>query len=975
VALRVGILGPVTAWQGDREVVAGQPRQRSVLAVLASRANRVVSRSELVDAVWGTHAPTTAEGGIYTYVAGLRRVLDPDRKPRDPGTVVVSTGAGYMLRLPPDGLDADVFERQLIAARSDRAEGYLPGAERRLSDALALWRGGAMAGVPGPFAESERHRLTELRIAAAEEHADVLLALGHNEAAIPELTVLVAEHPLREHTRAMLMVALYRCGRQAEALRVYGDARDVLSAELGIDPGPELSRVHQRVLSMDPDLSSPEGAEVRETVSVTVEPAVTGDLPVAAVPVQYIPAQIPAQLPMEVAGFTGRRAELARLHAMLPGEHTSAIPVALIVGMAGVGKTALAIRFGRQVAPRFPDGHLYVNLRGFDPAARPLDPGEVLRGFFEALGVAGDRIPDSVEGQVGLFRSLTAGKRILMVLDNARSAEQVRPLLPASPGCMVVITSRTQLTGLVAAEGARPLRLDVLDSTEATDLLRQRLGTDRVADEPGAVAELVRLCGCLPLALNVTAARAATKPGLTLSALATELRGSGAHVLDTGEGEETSTDIRAVFSWSYTQLADATARVFRLLGLHPGPHVSAPAAASMTGLPLDRTRRALAELTRASLVAEPAPGRFAYHDLLRGYATELALETDGPEVIEGAHRRLLDHYLRSADTVVHRLDPWVWSISMPAKMPGVVPENPRSYDEARTWLSAELPAMLAAISHPALAAGDFSEYLWRLPVLLAITLELNGRMHDLLATQRVALAAARRQGDPEAIGHASSQFGFACIMSGDLDTAAESLEAALEAFTARSDRAALGVVHFKLAVLNEKRGRIADALVHARESLRLRRAFGHRASIAHAENGVGWFHAQLGQFGEALRHCRRALDLATETGSRTLAADTLDSLGLIHLGLNQPDAALNWYQQALAAYRALSGSPVGVCSALTGVGDAYLALGDREAARRAWQQATEYASPVLPQAMIDSVRDKLAGLETTGYPARVSTAR
>jgi DNA-binding SARP family transcriptional activator/Flp pilus assembly protein TadD len=959
-----------------------------VLAVLASRANRVVSRGELVDAVWGAQAPTTAEGGIYTYVAGLRRVLDPDRKPRDPGTVVVSTGAGYMLRLPPDGLDADVFERQLIAARAERAEGYLIGAERRLSDALGLWRGGALAAVPGPFAEAERHRLTELRITAAEEHADVLLALGHNEAAIPELAVLVSEHPLREHTRALLMVALYRCGRQADSLRVYSEAREVLATELGIDPGPELSGVHQQVLAMDPELSEPGSAaqttkpsgngkpgparETARSAAPTREPA-AADPVVAPVPVQYVPVQIPAQLPMEVAGFTGRRAELAKLHAMLPGAATSSIPVALIVGMAGVGKTALAIRFGRQVVARFPDGHLYVNLRGFDPAAMPVDPGEVLRGFFEALGVGGDRIPDSVEGQVGLFRSLTAGKRILVVLDNARSAEQVRPLLPASPGCMVVVTSRAQLTGLVAAEGARPLRLDVLDSCDATELLRHRLGTSRVHDEPEAVADIVRLCGCLPLALSVTAARAATAPGLTLSALAEELRSSGAHVL--GTGEEASTDIRAVFSWSYTQLPEATARVFRLLGLHPGPHVSAAAAASMTGLPLDSARRALSELTRVSLVAEPLPGRYAYHDLLRGYAAELATETDGPDVIEGAHRRLLDHYLRSADSVVHRVEPWVWRISMPREVPGVVPENPRSYEEARSWLNGELPALLAAISHAALAEQDYDEYLWRLPVLLAVTLQVHDRIHDLLAIQRAALGAARRLGDPEALGHANAQFGFASMLFNDLTTAADSLEAALDAFTAGGDRAALGVVHFKLAVLNERRGRLTDALLHARESLRLRRAFGHRASIAHAENGVGWIYAQLGQLNDALRHCRRALNLATETGSRSLAADTLDSLGYIHLGLGEPDKALNWYQQALAAYRALSSAPSGPCSALAGIGDAYMALGDPDAARRAWEQAMEYASPAVPEDMIDAVRSKLADIQPTGFSGAVGTVR
>lgn len=971
--LRVGVLGPVTAWLDDEEVPAGQPRQQAVLAVLASRANRVVSRGELVDAVWGAQAPATAEGGIYTYVAGLRRVLSPGRKPRDPGTVVISSGAGYLLRLDTGGLDAEVFGRQLAQARAERAEGFLPGAERKLRDALALWRGAAVAGVPGPFAEAERHRLTELRVAAAEEHADVLLALGRNEEAIPELTVLVAEHQLREHTRAMLMVALYRCGRQADALRVYREAREVLAAELGIEPGPELSRVHQRVLAMDPELS------VAETDEPPADPprsrAQSAAGPAAAEPLLVSPRslpdrQVPAQLPLEGAGFTGRHGELGRLHALLPGDTPATVPVVLVTGMAGVGKTALAIRFARQAAPMFPGGQLYVNLRGFDPAVAPADPANVLRGFLEALGVPGDRIPESTDAQIGLFRSLTDGKRMLVVLDNAGSAEQVRPLLPASPGCMVVITSRNQLTGLVAAEGARPLPLDVLDDDEALDLLRQRLGDEVIDEAPAAVAEIVRLCGRLPLALSVTAARAATQPGLTLPALTAELRASGAHALETGA--EASTDVSAVFSWSYEQLPEATARVFRLLGAHPGPDVSVPAAASMAGLHLSDTRKALTELTRSSLVAEPVPGRYTYHDLLRGYAVDLAREIDGEAGLEEAERRLLDHYLRTLDTVVHRVEPWVWRVSLPDQVPGVVPENFRAFEEARAWIQAETGALLAAISHAARRGAVFDDYCWRMPVLLAVPLQVQGRPHDLLACQRAALAAGQRLGDTEALGHTHAQFGFACMLFGDLTTAADNLGQALNAFTHSGDRAAMAIVHFKLTMLREQQGRHAEALVHAKESLRLRRAFGQRAAIAHSENGVGWVYAHLGQYTEALRHCRRALDLATETGSRGLAADILDSLGMVHLGLGEPEQALNWYQQALAAYRALGNSP-GICSALTGTGDAYLAAGDSRSACNAWQQAL--TADELPPGAGDAIRERLARQEEPVYYEGVATAR
>jgi DNA-binding SARP family transcriptional activator/Tfp pilus assembly protein PilF len=1005
VTLRVGVLGPVTAWLGGREVSTGQPRQRALLALLASRANRVVSRGELVDAIWGTQAPVTAEGGIYTYVAGLRRVLDPDRKPRDQGTVLLSTGAGYLLRLEPGGLDSVAFENLLARARTDRAEGYLPGAERGLREALGQWRGTALAGVPGPHAEAERHRLTELRVAGATDHADVLLALGRNEEAIPELTTLVAEHPLREHTQAMLMVALYRCGRQAEALRVYSEARAVLGTELGIEPGPELSRVHQRVLDMDPSLSEPPasaaGAVVpaqqagppsrtaaagrrsaaRSTAESTGNAGTTVGDEVQRLTVTGLAAgrqvatgqvaggQIPAQLPLEVAGFTGRHDELARLHTLLPGDAPATVPVALVTGMAGVGKTTLAVRFARQIASRFPDGQLYVNLRGFDPASGPVDPGDALRGFLEALDTNGDRVPESLEAQIGLFRSLVDGKRILVVLDNASSADQVRPLLPASPGSMVVITSRNQLTGLVAAEGAQPLPLDVLGDEEARDLLRQRLRAEVVDGAPAAVGEITKLCGRLPLALSITAARAATQPRLTLPALARELKLTGAHLLEVGA--EASTDIWAVFSWSYNQLSDATARVFRLLGTHPGPDVSAQAAASMAGLPVTDTRKALAELTRASLVAEPAPGRYTYHDLLRAFAAELADGIDGADEIAAAERRMVDHYLHSSHNAVHRIYPATLRLALPAPSPDIRPETFRSYEEGRAWMRAEIRVLLASVSHAAAHAPVFDTYCWQLPLLLTPALVRSGRWHDDMGCQRIALAAAQRLDDPRALGHAHSGYAQANAIMGDTGVAREHLDQALAAFETSGDRAALAAVRSRLAMLLEQQGRYTEALQHGREALRLRRAFGNRAAIAHAENVVGWMYAKVGQHEEGLRHCRRALDLATETGSRSLAADILDSLGMITLMMGEHEQALNWYQQALAAFRDNEDAR-GTFSALSGIGDVHLAVGRPESTRDTWHRAIAGADG-LPPSLVGRLREKLAALESGSIAGGVAT--
>jgi len=963
VPLRVGVLGPVTAWRGEREIPAGQPRQLAVLGVLATRANRVVSRGELVDAVWGDQPPASAEGGIYTYVAGLRRVLEPDRPRRDPerprrapARVLVSAGGGYMLRLDPGSLDSDHFEQCLGRARVLRAAGDPAGAVAVVDEALALWRGLPFAGVPGPFAEAERQRLRELRTAAAEERADLLLAQGRVAEAVPDLTALVAEHPLRERAHGLLMIALYRCGRQAEALQVFRNARERLAEDLGIDPGSELTRIHQQVLAMDSALDRPAAMPTVVSVPPLVTTAQPGQARTAgyAAEGEIVPprtARGPAQLPPETAGFAGREAELRQLQAMLPALADAGQgepPIAIVTGTAGVGKTTLAIRFARQVAPHFPDGQLYVNLRGFDPSGSPTEPETALRGFFEALGVPPRQVPASLEAQTALFRSLLDGKRMLLLLDNARATEQVRPLLPAGPGCMVVITSRSQLTGLIAAEGARPLPLAVLQGAEARELLVRRLGSDRVAGEPAAVAELIERSAGLPLALTVTCARAVTRPGAPLADLAAELRDARGRldVLETGDA---LTDLRAVFSWSYQKLTPRAARMFRLLGVHPGPDVSLAAAASLSGLSLPATRAALAELTRASLLTEDAAGRFGCHELLRAYAAERAAEAaeaaegKGPDERAAARGRLADHYLRTAYAGSTLAYPGRSPVPLPAALPDVTPEEFASYEAVLAWFGAEHRVLYAVLSMAAEAGLD--EYCWTLAWYWSPILKRRGLIREVAALQRTALSSAQRLEDRAGLAHVHYDLGNVSTRLGDFTAAHEHLVQALDLFTQMGDRVNIGQVRHGLAHLLEQQERYAEALEHATEALRLRRSFADPAVVAYSENAVGWIHAHLGDYDEALRHCLRALDLHRESGSRSGAADTLDSIGYVYERLADYPQAIAHREQALGIYREI-GDPQMESYSLIHLGDAQLAAGQPAAARYSWEQALAALSKV-----------------------------
>ena len=633
---RFRLIGPLEVRHDGVPVPIAAPKQRVLIAVLALAAGEPVTAARLIACLWDERPPLSARNTLQNYVLRLRRTLTVAAEPGP----LVSSAAGYRLDVDADTIDVHRFGTLVRSARSTAAAGESESAAALLDEGLALWRGEPLAEVPSDVLHREVvPGLVEQRAAALEQRISLDLDRGRHAERITELVALTTEHPLRERAWAQLMLALYRSGRTAEALDAYRQAGKILSEEFGIDPGPELRRLHQAVLTNDPTLT------------------ITDSAPGHISQPSPAPRVVPRQLPAPTGHFVGRSNELGHLSARLDAAAGAPLMViSAIGGTAGIGKTALALYWGHRHAEEFPDGQLYVNLRGFDPTGAPLPPMTALRGFLTALGMPAQDVPTDPDEQVALYRSHLAGRRMLVVLDNARDAEQVRPLLPGVPGCLVLVTSRDQLAGLVALDGALPLTLDLLTQDEAHDLLIRRLGRDRVARERTVADELIDLCARLPLALSIAAAHAALHPNRPLAAFVGELRDTHRR-LDALTTGEPAADVRVVFSWSYRTLTPASARLFRLLSVHPGPDISLLAAAGLAGRDPDPTRHALDELTRAHLIIEHAPGRYSVHDLLRAYAADQAHAQESDVEREAALRRVIDFYLHTACGADHLLAP------------------------------------------------------------------------------------------------------------------------------------------------------------------------------------------------------------------------------------------------------------------------------------------------------------------------------
>ncbi|WP_405583847.1 AfsR/SARP family transcriptional regulator [Streptomyces sp. NBC_01092] len=920
-SLRFAVLGPVRAWHGEGELDLGPPQQRVVLAALLLRRGRPVTIAELIDAVWGDEPPATAVAVLRSYVSRLRKVLEPGRDASASPRVVESAAGGYLARAPEHALDLGLFERRVAEAKRLRAAGEVSAAAELLHRALDGWEETPLAGLPGPLAEAERSRLTEERLATLELRLDIDVSLGRHGEVIAELTALTSEHPLRERLCRLFMLALYRSGRQAEALAAYRRTRSTLLDELGVEPGVPLREMHDRILAADASLDpSPRQNGAHQPVSPAVDHSA-------------LPAQLPADLP----AFTGRRVELEQAQALLPddGTHPATVVISAITGMAGTGKTALAVHWAHRVAHRYPDGQLSIDLRGFDPTGPVVPPDEAIRALLDALGVPPRRIPHRFDAQAALYRSLLADRRMLILLDNARDTEHVRPLLPGSPGCLVIVTSRNQLTGLIAGDGAHPLTLNPLTPAEAHAFLVRRVGAARPAAEPQATEEIIARCARLPLALAIVAARAATHPGFPLRAIAEELR-ADAGSLDAFADGDLATDLRAAFSSSCAALSVPAARLFRLVGLHSGPDICAPAAAALAGLPLRATRPLLLELTRAHLLAEHAPGRYALHDLLRVHAAECAVMEETPGERGRALERLLCWYLHTADAAHAHLAPHRRRIPLDPLPPGCRPSVFTGYDQALEWCETERRNLVAAV-HRA-AAARRAGIAWRLTSALWGYFHLRGHPHDWLDTARTAHDAARAAHDRTGEAWSHSDLAAALTAAGRSDEAVDHLRQAIVRHRELGDRQGGHQAVADLGPAHLRSGRPHRAVEYTRRALAVSRVRGHAwgEGIALADLGDAYRH--LHRFDDAVDCLQRALVVLRAAGNSWFEGIALDRLGTVRHLLHHHDDAIRHYRRALEAHRA-AGNRWGEAHTLGHLADVRLAAGEPETARDNWRQA------------------------------------
>ncbi|WP_329064907.1 AfsR/SARP family transcriptional regulator [Streptomyces sp. NBC_01429] len=936
--LRFSVLGPVRAWRGAETLSSGSPQQRALLAALLLRDGRTATAGELIDALWGDAPPSQALAAVRTYASRLRKVLNPG--------VLVSESGGYALRTTPEALDLNVAEELAGDADRARAAGDRCQARTLINKSLDLWDGEALASVPGPYAETQRARLEEWRLQLTEARLDMDLEAGCHAEAVSELTSLTAAHPLRERLRELLMLALYRSGRQAEALAVYADTRRLLADELGVDPRPELSLLQERILRADAGLARP-----RE------EPA-----PAHAV-------LRPAQLPATVPDFTGRVSFVQELGDRLATAEGSVMAVSALAGIGGVGKTTLAVHVAHAAREYFPDGQLYVDLQG--AGTRPAEPEAVLGSFLRALGLPGTAIPDSVEDRSALYRSTLAGRRVLVLLDNARDAAQLRPLLPGTAGCAALVTSRGRMVDLA---GAHLVDLDVMSPEEALQLFTRIVGLERVSSEREAALDVVAACGFLPLAIRIAASRLASRRTWTVSVLAAKLADERRRLDELQAGDLA---VKATFELGYGALEPSQARAFRLLGLADGPDISLAAAAALLDLPGRDAEDLLESLVDTSLLESAAPGRYRYHDLVRLYARACAERDEQPASERAAAlSRLLDFYLATAanayalgrpgDRLVEHLEP-TSSVGLSFPDPG----------KAQDWLYEEALTLLACIRQSAVRADRLRravDLLWaaldlgesganskeyestaagvlsaarslgdaraegRVLVVLGNTHHLMGRFDQANQEAHRATELARGTDDTLAVCWADNHLGIMAIYQNRYADAETHLTRAIEGFRTGDNLPGTASALCNLSRTRLAMGRTTGAISLAEEGMRLYDSVGSTFRGANARYALGMALAQGGHRSDAVKRLAEALEVFRDSRQRLWEGMTLFRLAEVDLTGRRSAQAASHAEMALTVLRGIGGE-WRRGNVLTVLGRALDGIGQTGRAQVCWQEA------------------------------------
>lgn len=913
--MRFGLLGALTVHDAaGRELALGAPKNRALLAVLLLRANRAVSLDAVKSALWGEHPPASATASVHNHVTRLRRALGEEGAAR-----LRADPPGYRIEAGEQEVDALVFAGLVGAADAARRRGDWATVGSRARAALALWRGDPLTGVAlaEPAAarlEPELEQWRQSRLQVLEWRLEADLRDGGHSALVGELTALVAEHPLREGFHRQLMLALHRSGRQAEALAVFQRLRRRLVAELGVEPGADARAAHREILA--PPEEDPAAGPGPGT---------------------------PAQLPRDVADFTGRRDQLERLAALLsPGSAPGpgALRVVAVSGPGGIGKTTLAVRTAHRVADGFPDGQLYVDLRGVHHA--PADPGEVLAGFLRDLGTPEHAIPVTEDARAARYRSLLADRRILVVLDNARDAAQVRPLLPGSAGCAALVTARRRLPGLA---GAVHLDLTTLGDQDAHELFVTIAGPERAAAEPAATAEVVRHCAGLPLALRIAAARLAGRPSWQVTTLADRLAD---HTRRLDELRVEDLAVRASFLMSYAQLPPpdnpdglAPARAFRLLGLAPGTDIGLRAAAALLDHPLDRTEQVLEHLVDACLLDSTGPDRYRLHDLLRDFAAERAEAEESADVRREAVGRIVRWYLDSLVEADAALFPGRGRPERLPDDPGYRPHGFTGLTDALRWCDTERVNLVRATE--AAATYGFHPVAWRIPGHGWSYFNHRSLWQDWLTTTEVGLVSARSAGDPAGESTMLTCRGAAYMQLGHWAQAQEHMEASLAIREANGEIAGQMATTNTLGIVLQIQKRHTEAREFFLRALRFAGPPELRKHETTVLNNLGRAELELGNHAEALRCLERSLELSREFGDISADAETMVSVGVAHVRMGNPAQAVPLLRSALELAAAVGNVFTGV------VGQAHLAIalaaaGQTEAAEQAFDLARAAAA-------------------------------